>query len=262
MDIPIQSNHKSRESEKQRGETVHPCVECGSKNFKHDYHSAEIICKGCGLVVTTKIVDKGPEWSAFTFEQQEKRARAGGPMTFTIHDKGLSTIIDRHNRDVHGNRLPVDQKAQIYRIRKWHQRIRVSDSSERSLAFALSEIKKITERLNLPWNIVESASVIYRRAVKRKRMRGRSIQSAVAAAIYIACRQSRIARTWKEVVRASHVKSKQVYKGYRHLLDDADETLLPFSPRQYLSKFSEDISFNVLRMDLDKSCLISADNNP
>ena len=168
---------------------VQVCPECGSTRLMRDYECAEIVCMDCGFVVAAKIADRGPEWRAFDDEQRSKRTRVGAPLTYTIHDKGLSTTIDWHDRDIYGKSLSPGQKAQVYRLRKWQRRIRVSDATERNLAFALSEITKISNNLNLPKNILETASVIYRKAVKERLIRGRSIQGVTSAALYLACRQ-------------------------------------------------------------------------
>src|SRR5512139_953810 len=188
---------------------VQSCPECGSTRIMRDYECAEIVCMDCGFVVAAKIADRGPEWRAFDDEQRAKRARVGAPLTYTIHDKGLSTMIDWHDRDIYGKRLSPGQKAQIYRLRKWQRRIRVSDATERNLAFALSEISKIANALNLPKNILETASVIYRKAVTEHLIRGRSIQGVAVASIYVACRQCGLARTLDEIAQASSVNKKE-----------------------------------------------------
>ena len=90
------------------------CPECGSSRIMKDHESAEIVCMGCGYVVAAKLTDQGPEWRAFDSEQLEKRARAGAPTTFTIHDKGLSTTIDWHDRDIHGQRIPQGHQPLIH----------------------------------------------------------------------------------------------------------------------------------------------------
>lgn len=149
------------------------CPECGSTRIMRDYENAELVCMNCGFVLAAKITDRGPEWRAFDDEQRTKRTRVGAPITYTIHDKGLSTMIDWHDRDIYGKSLSPGQKAQVYRLRKWQRRIRVSDATERNLAFALSEITKIANNLNLPKSILETASVIYRKAVKERLIRGR-----------------------------------------------------------------------------------------
>ncbi len=222
--------------------TTRRCPECGSNRIMKDYESAEIVCMSCGYVVVAELTNQGPEWRAFDAEQRAKRARAGAPATFTIHDKGLSTMIDWHDRDVHGQRLPHGQKAQIYRLRKWQRRIRVSDATERNLAFALSEISKIANNLNLPRNILETASVIYRKAVKARLIRGRSIQGVTAAAIYVACRQCGVARTLDDIAQASTVNKKEVGRSYRFLLKQLNYFIKPVKPGQYITKFCNQLT--------------------
>ena len=207
-----------------------------------DYECAEIVCMNCGFVVAAKLADRGPEWRAFNAEQRAKRARVGAPLTYTIHDKGLSTMIDWHDRDIYGKRLSPGQRAQIYRLRKWQRRIRVSDATERNLAFALSEISKIANNLNLPKNILETASVIYRRAVKEHLIRGRSIQGVTSAAIYVACRQCGLARTLEEIAQASGISKKEVGRSYRFLIRELDYFIPPLRPSQYITKFSSQLT--------------------
>jgi transcription initiation factor TFIIB len=218
------------------------CPECGSNRLMKDNESAEIVCMGCGYVIVAKLTNQGPEWRAFDAEQRAKRARAGAPATFTIHDKGLSTTIDWRDRDVHGQRFPQGQKAQIYRLRKWQRRIRVSDATERNLAFALSEMSKIANNLNLPRNIFETASVIYRKAVKQRLIRGRSIQSLTAAAIYLACRQCGVARTLEDISQASQISKKEVGRSYRFLIKKLHYFIKPVKPSQYITKFCNQLT--------------------
>ena len=221
---------------------VRQCPECGSTRLMRDYECAEIVCMNCGFVVAAKLADRGPEWRAFDDEQRAKRARVGAPLTFTIHDKGLSTMIDWHDRDIYGKRLSPGQKAQIYRLRKWQRRTRVSDATERNLAFALSEISKIANSLSLPKNILETASVIYRKAVKERLIRGRSIQGVTAAAIYVACRQCGLARTLDEIAQASNINKKEVGRSYRFLVKELDYFIPPLKPSQYVTKFSNQLT--------------------
>lgn len=218
------------------------CPECNSKRLMRDYECAEIVCMDCGFVVVAKIADRGPEWRAFDDEQRSKRTRVGAPLTYTIHDKGLSTTIDWHDRDIYGKNLSPGQKAQVYRLRKWQRRIRVSDATERNLAFALSEISKIANNLNLPKNILETASVIYRKAVKERLIRGRSIQGVTSAAIYLACRQCTLPRTLEEIAQASSVNKKEVGRSYRFLIKELDYSITPLKPSQYITKFSNQLT--------------------
>ena len=222
--------------------TIRRCPECGSSRIMKDHESGEIVCMSCGYVVIIKLTDQGPEWRAFDADQLKKRARAGAPTTFTIHDKGLSTTIDWHDRDIHGQRIPQGQKAQIYRLRKWQRRIRVSDATERNLAFALSEISKISNNLNLPKNIIETASVTYRKAVKERLIRGRTIQGITAGAIYVACRQCGVTRTLEDISQASPANKKEIARSYRFLVKELDYFIKPVKPGQYVTKFCNQLA--------------------
>ncbi|MBZ9572132.1 transcription initiation factor IIB [Patescibacteria group bacterium] len=218
------------------------CPECGSPNLIYDYDSlGEVVCGNCGFVIS-RIVDRGAEWRAFDDEQRAKRVRVGAPLTQTIHDKGLSTLIDWRDSDVFGTKLTPEQKAQIHRLRKWQKRIRISNAPERNLAFALPKISKIANSLNLPKNALETASVIYRKAAKKGLVRGRSVQSITAAAIYIACRKCGLARTLNEVAQASNVDKKEVGSRYRFLVKELDYFIPPIKPSQYITKFSNQLT--------------------
>jgi len=237
---------------------IQHCPECGSEHLMRDTDAAEIVCMDCGIVIADKLADRGPEWRAFDDEQRAKRARAGAPLTYTIHDKGLSTMIDWHDRDIYGKRLSPGQKAQIYRLRKWQRRIRVSDATERNLAFALSEITKIANGLNLPKNILETASVIYRKAVKEHLIRGRSIQGVTSAAIYVACRQCGLARTLEEIAQASSINKKEVGRSYRFLVKELDYFIPPLKPSQYITKFSSQLTMQGKVEEIAQKILITA----
>jgi len=231
----------------QKSEHVEPikvqcCPECGSTRIMHDYEVAEIVCMDCGFVVAAKIADRGPEWRAFDDEQKAKRTRVGAPLTYTIHDKGLSTMIDWHDRDIYGKSLSPGQKAQIYRLRKWQSRTRVSDATERNLAFALSDITTIANKLNLPKNVLETASVIYRKAKKERLVRGRSIKGVTSAAIYLGCRQCGLARTLEEIAQASSVEKKEVGRSYRLLVKELDYFAPPLKPSQLITKYSNQLT--------------------
>ena len=104
--------------EEAEAETPNVCPQCGSTDLIADYERAEVTCANCGLVVDDNLVDMGPEWRAFDHEQRDKRTRVGAPITYTIHDKGLSTMIDWRNKDIYGRDIPARNRAQWYRLRK------------------------------------------------------------------------------------------------------------------------------------------------
>jgi transcription initiation factor TFIIB len=198
------------------------CQECGSNNLIEDYEMGEIVCGVCGLVVYEKVMNEGPEWRAFTRQETEKRSRVGTPTSLTIHDKGLSTVINRVNRDSFGRRLSSSTRLKMLRLRKWNIRARVHSSVDRNLAQAMAELDRLTDKIVVPTSVKEQAAFIYRKALDKGLVRGRSILAIAAASLYAACRFTRTPRTLKEITKASMVKKKDVARCYRLLIRDLD----------------------------------------
>lgn len=202
-----------------------------------DYEAGELVCERCGFVVSSTLFNHGPEWRAFDAEQREKRTRVGAPLTWTIHDTGLSTVIDWHDRDSYGRKLNPMQRARGHRLRKWNRKSKVSGAPERNLAYALSELAKVAFKLNLPRNVLETAAVIYRRTVRMRLIRGRSIQGVAVASLYMACRQCNVIRSLEEVGRAANLSKKESGRHYRFLLRKLNARVPPVEAKSYVSKF-------------------------
>ncbi len=186
------------EEVEEKVEEEYKCPECGSVNIIQDYGlltEGEIVCGDCGRVIGREI-NYGPEWRAFDDEQRKKRTRVGAPITFSIHDKGLTTIIDPRDRDHFGKKLDEKQKELFYRLRKWQKRIRISDGKERSMSYALSDIHRISE---ISGSVAEDASVLFRKATKKGIIRGRTIENVAAATVYLAKRSRGIPVTLDDV---------------------------------------------------------------
>jgi len=196
------------------------CPECGSGNMVHDEDSGEIICGNCGLVVKESLINDGPEWRAFTPGEKESRSRVGVPLSFAVHDKGLTTVIGRIGKDAYGRSIPLNTKLQMLRLRKWQIRSRVHSSSDRNLAQAMAELDRLCDKLHIPANIKERAAVIYRKALDSGLVRGRSISAIAAASLYAACRITQTPRTLREIARQSPIEKKDIARCYRLMLKD------------------------------------------
>ena len=222
------------------------CPECGSIDFTQDEQRAELVCNCCGLVVESNLMDEGPEWRAFDNEQMAKRARTGAPMTNRKHDGGLTTDIDFRNVDSNGRAISADKRSQWYRLRKWQNRIRVSNGIERNLAIALSELDRKSSNLSLPKSVREEASVIYRSAVKQDLIRGRSIDSVVSSSIYAACRRAKVPRSLEEIADVSNASKKEIGRTYRFLNRQLNLKVAPSSPADYIPRFASALNLSGL----------------
>jgi transcription initiation factor TFIIB len=229
----------SKKEARTRQRLVDKCPECGSDNLVHDYDTGETVCGDCGLVLYEQMMDKGPEWRAFTQEEKASRSRVGVPTSYSVHDKGLSTAISQVDRDAFGRKLPLSTRLQMWRLRKWQIRSRVHSSIDRNLAQAMAELDRLSDKVYIPSPIKEKAAVIYRKALDKGLVRGRSIAAIAAAALYAACRGSGTPRTLREISEASLVDKKDVARCYRLLLRELEVHMPIADPLTYVSKIAE-----------------------
>jgi transcription initiation factor TFIIB len=228
----------TQEISKPHQRLIEKCPECTSKKLVHDYDAGETICGDCGLVLYEQTLDKGPEWRAFTQQEKASRSRVGAPTSYSIHDKGLSTTISQVDRDAFGRKLSIATRLQMWRLRKWQIRSRVHSSIDRNLAQAMSELDRLSGTMALSPQIKEKAAVIYRRALDKSLVRGRSINAIAAAALYAACRTSGTPRTLREIAEASLVNKKDVARCYRLILQELEVHMPIADPLTYVSKIA------------------------
>ena len=234
------------------------CIECG-ENIFFDENRGLIVCEECGLVQSEKHIDRGPEWRAFDADQKKKRTRTGAPMTYMIHDKGLSTMIDWKNKDIFGKEIPAKLRGQIFRLRKWQSRIRVSDATERNLTFALSELDRMASNLDLQKNLRECSAKIYRDAVEAHLIRGRSIEGVAAASLYAACRMYKVPRTLNEIAEVARVDKKEIGRSFRFISKELYLNLNPTKPIDFLTRFISELQLTTGCQKIAKSIIRMAE---
>ena len=206
----------------QRNDTKENCPRCVQGNLVTDNESGEMYCSKCGFVITEKLQEFGPEWRSFTQDEHGDRARAGAPTSLTMHDMGLATIINPTNKDASGRPLTASMKSTIERLRTWDNRSQVHEPVDRNFRQAFSELNRLKDKLALSDAVVEKAAYIYRKALDKGLVRGRSISALMASALYAACRDTSTARNLKDVEQAANIKRKDIARCYRLLVKELD----------------------------------------
>jgi transcription initiation factor TFIIB len=219
---------------------VKKCPECGGTNLFWNKEKGEVICKDCGLVIEEKMIDFGQEWRDFSEEGEESQRRAGAPSTYTKHDQGLGTDVGKVG-DLY-NIADKKERNKFFRLRKWQYRI--STAIERNLKMALSELKRVSSYLKLPVSVEEEAAKIYTQAVQRGLVRGRSMESVVAGALYAACRRHDVPRTLDELSEASGIERKEIGRTYRFVTRELTVKILPSNPSDYVARFASSLSLS------------------
>jgi len=213
------------------------CPSCGGKKIVTDQNTGELFCGKCGFVVTDKIADTGAEWRSFA-NDESNRTRVGAGTTLTMHDMGLSTVIGAVNKDATGKPLSASVKSSIERLRTWDSRSQANSSADRNLRLALNEMSKLKDKLALTNAVIEKAAYIYRKAMERKLVRGRSIQGLVAACLYASCRNTETPRTLDDIAKGINIKRKDVARCYRLIFRELDLKMPVVDPVNVVSRIA------------------------
>src|SRR3990170_1115251 len=194
------------------------CPRCGKGTLVTDTNTGENFCGKCGYVLTDQSVESGPEWRSFSKEEHEGRSRAGVPTSLAMHDMGLATIIGPTDRDATGKPLSASMRSTIERLRTWDSRSQVHEPIDRNFRQAFSELDRLKYKLAVGDAVIEKAAYIYRKALDKGLVRGRSISALIAASLYAACRDTETPRTLKDIGHSSNIKRKDIARCYRLLL--------------------------------------------
>ena len=197
------------------------CPRCGKNTIITDMEIGELICGRCGYVISERLEDSGPEWRSFTNDKTNK-ARTGAGTSLTMHDHGLATVINPINRDSVGKPLSYSMKKTLKRLRIWDNRTQVHDSVDRNLRHAFIEFRKMKDKLALSDAVIEKAAYIYRKALEKKLVKGRSIPAMIGAALYAACRDTETPRTLNDITATINIKRRDLALCYRMLIKELD----------------------------------------
>jgi len=208
-----------------------------------DLDSGEIVCSKCGVVISDKIQDTRQEWRDFVNSEEAKdRRRTGMPTSLALHDMGLYTMIGRGDRDARGQVLDASMRSTMGRLRTWD--LRSQGSSNKSLRAAFNQLNILKDKLGLPDAIVEKTAYIYRKARERGLGRGRETSAALAAALYLACREEGTPRTIKEICLISNLKRKAISRQYRDMIIELDIRIPTIDPIKCIARIANQINLN------------------
>ena len=151
---------------------------------------------------------------------------------------GLSTIIGVANKDATGKPLSSSMKNSIQRLRTWDSRSQANSSADRNLRQAFNEMGKLKDKLALTDTVIEKAAYIYRKAMEKKLVRGRSIQGLVGACLYAACRDTETPRTLYDISDGMNIKKKDIARCYRLIFRELELKMPVVDPVKGISRIA------------------------
>ncbi|HZD35534.1 MAG TPA: TFIIB-type zinc ribbon-containing protein [Nitrososphaeraceae archaeon] len=204
-----------------------------------DPDSGETICTGCGVVLSDRLSQQNyQERRSFDVLQEWERSRIGMPSTLARHDKGLYTVIGKPNKDASGQTIDNSIRVMMERLRTWDYRLQARSATDRNLKSAFVKLEAMKGKLSLPHATIEKAAYIYRKVQERGMIKGRTINAALGASIYVACREAGITRTLNDIALISNTSYKELARTYRLILLNLDLKVPMIDPIKCVAKLS------------------------
>jgi len=223
---------ESMSSEKATIEVIgaNECAHCGSSRLICCPPNHAIICLDCAIVT-----------SPGTVAQEFKSPSNSGIFGGRANQNDKSIQQDNSCRAEFADRNAFLHKTPSL-IERWQKSAKISDQTEKNIAFALSEITRIASHLYLSSEVLRTACGLYKLVVEKKLTKGRSIRGFCAAALYAAYRQCGYIRTLDEVARASKIDKKEIGHHYRVLAKEPDCLVQPVNLNQQASRLLHQLS--------------------
>ena len=210
---------------------------CPPEDIVYDPTTGMYICRSTGEVIQEVSIDMGPDWRAYTAEEKMRRQRTGAPLNIAQPDYGILTSMSS-SRDAGGRKLDARHRMEAERLRRLQAKLRTMTSVEKNIEQASKEIARIIDALGLSdkKNLFEEAMRIYRMAAEKGLVRGRSLESVAAAAVYAACRILKLPVTLDDIAKYVKGGRKEVARCYRLLVRELRLRMPVADPIQYVSR--------------------------
>jgi transcription initiation factor TFIIB len=215
------------------------CPQSGDKHgpLVTDSIRGEVLCGTCGAVLVEKVEDSGPEERSYTMEDYTNKSRTGIASSLSLHDKGLTTVIDRKDRDASGNYLSSDMRMIFHRLRTWDGRSK-AHHDEKNMKSAFGTLGMLQSKLELSDTLSERAAYIYRKALSKRMTAGRTIIGIMSSSIYAACRELGVPRTLDDIAKAANLTVKELSRDYRLLVNKLDLKAESYDSSEFVTRIS------------------------
>ena len=174
------------------------CKSCKDEypDIVEDFKQGTLVCGNCGLILSS-IIDTRSEWRNFSGEQDP--SRVGAPNDPLLSRQNLDTMIG-------------DSKSSLQRA---HQRS--GNRSDYVVYSGFKDIENFADIMGLPKTIADIAKDLYRRCVEEHLAKGKNPEVVKAVCLFIACRQSGVSRTFKDLSSVCRVELSILGKVFKQL---------------------------------------------
>ncbi|CAG9313554.1 unnamed protein product [Blepharisma stoltei] len=213
--------------------SIFQCIECKAlHSLVVDEREGTVVCKKCGRIQIDKLIDDGPEWRNLTEEdgsRDQDPCRIGAPNNELLSDKGLCTVISKH--ETH------------YGLARWAQRS-MSSSQDKTLSMTFSEIDDFCHILCLSDSISEEAKKIFRVLFLKKVTKGKSHIGILSAIIYCLCRKYGNKIPLKEILNINKITKNEIVRCYNTVKIHAPEAAINREDFSLFAKLAINFDFS------------------
>ncbi|KAL2172912.1 hypothetical protein VTG60DRAFT_90 [Thermothelomyces hinnuleus] len=182
------------------------CPDCKEEppNLVEEYSSGDMVCASCGLVLD-RIIDTRSEWRTFSGDDNgnDDPSRVGDAPNLMIDGDQLQTSIAFDGKGAK-NLAHLQNKVN-------------QDKGTKALLQAYRDIQALTDSINAGAQVANTAKHIFKMVDDNKALKGKSQEAIVAGCIFIACRQTNVPRTFREVYGLTKVSKKEIGRVFKQL---------------------------------------------
>jgi transcription initiation factor TFIIB len=188
------------------------CKYCGSNDLIKDEETGEIICAGCGLVVS---------------------------QVTPIRRMNVEESPTGNNRSD-----PPSVRDKMNRLMMLDRRIKAEQEKPQVLRVAIIEIQRLVQSLHLSETVEKNAEKIYRNAQSDGLIAKGTITGFAAASVYAACRKLGLPWTLRQISEVSPEDVKSISRMYRILLSMLNLSVELDNPVKHLSRIAEALNLS------------------
>ncbi|KAK4226683.1 cyclin-like protein [Podospora fimiseda] len=183
------------------------CKDCKEvpPNLVEEFSNGDMVCGSCGIVIGARIIDTRSEWRTFSNDDQgnDDPSRVGDGPNLMIDGDQLQTTIAFEGKNAR-NLSHLQNKL-------------TQDKASKALLSAYRDIQSLTDSISTGSQVANAAKHIYKLVDDNKALKGKSQEAIIAGCIFIACRQTGAARTFREIYSLTKVSKKEIGRVFKQL---------------------------------------------
>jgi len=185
------------------------CPECREvpPNIVEEFSVGDLVCATCGMVLSQHIVDTRSEWRTFSNDDQgnDDPSRVGDAANPLMEGEQLFTSIG------HATNSAISRDLNRTQQKATHSK------ENRARTAAYSQIDALCASMDFSKQVSTTAQQLYEKTLHTKQFKGKGQDAIIASCIFIACRQNKTGRTFKEITALTRVPKKDIGRTFKAL---------------------------------------------